>query len=216
MLSVTHYKSHFSLCLTAAVVPDCMICLGRSSSLKCLECKSDFVCSEASMYFCEICSKRVHRKLERREHKTERAVDISARELELLSVICIETSRYVCFTREVKTGKWIFFDSMADRVCKCDLLWLLLCVELHSIHTDDTYYIPKVTDCTRELNEWVYSGDRTRLMSTQPRQLPELVRRFTQNIYMCVYIQPEVARCGKEYKDDQDDYIVTETSKYSF
>ena len=104
-----------------------MIC-GERSSLKCLECKSDFVCSEASTHFCEICSKRAHGKQDRREHKTERAVDISARELELLSVICIETSHYVCFTREVKTGKWIFFDSMADRVCKCDLLWLLLCV----------------------------------------------------------------------------------------
>ena len=68
--------------------------------------------------------------------------------------------------------------------------------------TDDMYNIPKVTDCTRELNEWVYSGDRTRLMSTQPRQLPELVRRFTQDIYMCVYIQPDVAMYG----DGEDDY----------
>ena len=55
-----------------------------------------------------------------------------------------------------------------------------------------------MTDCTRELNELVYSGDRTRLMSTQPRQLPELVRRFTQDIYMCVYIQPDVAMYGDD------------------
>ena len=62
-----------------------------------------------------------------------------------------------------------------------------------------------MTDCTRVLNEWVYSGDHTRLMSTQPRQLPELVRRFTQDIYMCVYIQPDVALYGKgEGEDDGD------------
>ena len=70
-------------------------------------------------------------------------------------------------------------------------------------YIDDMYNIPKVTDCTHELNEWVYSGDRTRLMSTQPRQLPELVRRFTQDIYMCVYIQPDVALYGDA--DDEDD-----------
>ena len=70
---------------------------------------------------------------------------------------------------------------------------------------DDTYYIPKVTDCTRELNEWVYSGDCTRLMSTQPRQLPELVRRFTQDIYMCVYIQPDMAMYGDAEGDQSID-----------
>ena len=64
-----------------------------------------------------------------------------------------------------------------------------------------------MTDCTRELNEWVYSGDRTRLMSTQARHLPELVRRFTQDIYMCVYIQPDVAMYG-----DGDDWSLEEYS----
>lgn len=34
--------------------------------------------------------------------------------LQLLSVICIETSHYVCFTRADE--KWVFMDSMADRV----------------------------------------------------------------------------------------------------
>ena len=61
---------------------------------------------------------------------------------------------------------------------------------------------PKVTECTAALNDWVYppNGDRTRLMSTQPRQLPELVRRFTQDVYMCVYIQPDMAMYGDEVK----------------
>ena len=37
--------------------------------------------------------------------------------LQLLSVLCIETSHYVCFTRITGSGKdeWVFFDSMAER-----------------------------------------------------------------------------------------------------
>ena len=64
--------------------------------------------------------------------------------------------------------------------------------------TGDTYNIPRVTDCTRELNEWVYQGDRERLFKAQGRELPELVRRFTQDVYMCVYVQRGIALYGKE------------------
>ena len=59
--------------------------------------------------------------------------------------------------------------------------------------TVDMYNIPRVVDCTQYLNEWVYSGDdHKRLLNTPPRDLPEYVRRFTQDIYMCVYINPGV------------------------
>ena len=42
--------------------------------------------------------------------------DISVK-LKLISVICIETSHYVCFTRITGSGddQWLFFDSMAER-----------------------------------------------------------------------------------------------------
>ena len=83
-------------------------------------------------------------------------------------------------------------------------------------HADDTYNIPKVTDCTAALNEWVYppNGDCTRLMSTQPWQLPELVRRFTQDVYMCVYIQPDVAMYGDyEVDNGYEQSTVTITCK---
>ena len=60
---------------------------------------------------------------------------------------------------------------------------------------DDKYNIPKVDECTRDLNNWVYppDGDISRLLNTPPRELPEYVRRFTQDIYMCVYIQPDMS-----------------------
>ena len=55
------------------------------------------------------------------------------------------------------------------------------------------YNIPKGVDCTHDLNEWVYSGDdHKRLLNTPPRELPEYVRRFTQDVYMCVYVNHDV------------------------
>lgn len=60
------------------------------------------------------------------------------------------------------------------------------------LYTDDMYNIPKGVDCTQELNEWVYFGDHQRLLDTPPRELPEYVRRFTQDIYMCVYVNQDV------------------------
>ncbi len=49
-------------------------------------------------------------------------------------------------------------------------------------------------DCTDDLNKWVYpnNNDLSPLLETAPRDLPEYVRRFTQDIYMCVYIQPDL------------------------
>ena len=64
---------------------------------------------------------------------------------------------------------------------------------------DDMYNIPKVVECTRQLKEWVYSGDHQRLLDTPPRDLPEFVRRFTQDIYMCVYINPDAVLYGWYY-----------------
>ena len=61
-----------------------------------------------------------------------------------------------------------------------------------------TYNILKVVDCTYVLNEWVYpaNGDLTRLRNIPPREFPEYVRRFTQDTYLCIYIQPDVGMYG--------------------
>ena len=56
---------------------------------------------------------QVHSHEARREHAPEKC----DAELELLSVICSANSHYVCFTRDPER-KWLFFDSMANRVCK--------------------------------------------------------------------------------------------------
>ena len=75
------------------------------------------------VYFCFECNKRAHKEKERTGHRVE-AVDIKTgtsdatnfSKMQLLSVICIETSHYVCYTRS--GDKWLFHDSMADRLCK--------------------------------------------------------------------------------------------------
>lgn len=71
--------------------------------------------------------------------------------------------------------------------------WHYYCI---CILPDDMYNIPKVVECTQQLNEWVYSGNYQRLLDTPPRELPEFVRRFTQDVYMCVYIQPDAGMYG--------------------
>jgi len=70
---------------------------------------------EDPVHFCRGCSGSIHGHPHRKYHKVE-MLQVAGMRLELLSVICIETSHYVCFTRAEE--RWIFFDSMANRVCK--------------------------------------------------------------------------------------------------
>jgi len=78
-------------------------------------------------YFCEECSVRWHGNPNRRHHKlvmmksSNDASDGDDGRLRLLSVLCIETSHYVCFTRLEGSGsnEWVFFDSMAERPGIC-------------------------------------------------------------------------------------------------
>ncbi len=81
--------------------------------------------SESDVYFCEVCSRKAHTRKERRDHTVNRAVTVPMAELDLLSVICIETSHYVCFTRDLDTNTWLFFDSMANRLCKFIVTFVL-------------------------------------------------------------------------------------------
>ena len=71
------------------------------------------------VYFCENCAKLSHAKGTKRDHHVVNDVAPDAgkiNELDLLSVICIETSHYICFMRS--EDRWVFFDSMANRVSK--------------------------------------------------------------------------------------------------
>ena len=90
----------------------CFIC-GETAPNNCSECMGDFNAKD-TVHFCDECNARVHKNPKRVAHKPDRE-DLP--ELELLSVLCIETSHYVCFSRD-NNGRWLFFDSMADRLCE--------------------------------------------------------------------------------------------------
>ena len=53
-------------------------------------------------------------------------------------------------------------------------------------YTDNGYNLPKVTHCTDQLQEYVYGKkDIGKILS---KSLPELVRRFVEDVYLCIYI----------------------------
>lgn len=155
--------------------PRCFVCNDRAI-YSCEGCAIEF---QKAVQLCVECDKRFHAHPGRANHGRQNVATASDHigvSLDLLSVICIETSHYVCFTKQPSDDpnnahKWIFFDSMANRVY-------------------DRFNIPSVTECSDLLNKWVYpaNGDLSLLRNTPPRELPEYVRRFTQDVYLCVYV----------------------------
>ena len=108
-----------------AHIGKCFIC-AESAWNECGKCLSNFTSDNPTppevVYFCENCAKLSHKEgTGRQSHKFTEVADDPGRitELDLLSVICIETSHYICFTRS--EDRWVFFDSMANRVSKSHL-----------------------------------------------------------------------------------------------
>ena len=81
-----------------------------------------YVCNDCSSqksqmrFYCSACSPQWHQSYCDHQHFLYNN-DFDTGTLQLLSVLCIETSHYVCFTRITGSGKdeWVFFDSMAER-----------------------------------------------------------------------------------------------------
>ena len=95
----------------------CFVC-GSPAEMMCSECHKQEFKPNTSYYFCARCTTIWHENPLRQGHKPVRRQSSSdAGRLQLLSVLCIETSHYVCFTRVTGSGKdeWVFFDSMAER-----------------------------------------------------------------------------------------------------
>ena len=77
----------------------------------CYHCRNQ---QNSQKFYCGTCSLRWHQNYCDHIHEVN---DFDTGTLQLLSVLCIETSHYVCFTRITGSGKdeWVFFDSMAER-----------------------------------------------------------------------------------------------------
>ena len=95
----------------------CTVC-GTTPTHRCRKCGNNdpHFQSRKVHFLCESCVRTVHEHPDRQDHSPE----VITKErfgdpvtLELISVVCIEKSHYVCFTR--LEDSWVFFDSMADR-----------------------------------------------------------------------------------------------------
>ena len=95
----------------------CVVC-GKDPTHRCQKCglKDAYFQSGIIVVYCESCVVSAHKHPDRKGHNYEALSSETTSEkatLELHSVVCIEKSHYVCFTRF--EDNWVFFDSMADR-----------------------------------------------------------------------------------------------------
>ena len=102
----------------------------------CSQCNGGKEFKPDELHFCSSCSSMVHKHPSRASHTPVQMEEVP--ELELLSVLCIETSHYVCFSRDSE-GRWLFFDSMADRLCELPLTNEPLITSLSHQMTSTTY-----------------------------------------------------------------------------
>ena len=97
--------------------PKCFLCTTSAAVVTCEECVRVYRVDskESKVFLCDECSKLTHKT---RQHSSLRELPEHKLSfpMDLLSVICIETSHYVCFTR--CDDRWLFHDSMADRIGK--------------------------------------------------------------------------------------------------
>ena len=149
----------------------CAMC-GQDPTYRCRKCGEDDPSFQTGVthHFYESCVERAHEHPNRRGHSCE-AIERRTSEpviLDLMSVVCIEKSHYVCFTR--LEDSWVFFDSMADR-------------------TDDQYNIPEITQCP-EVGEALKNIDV--VSKKEPAALPPLVRRLVRDASICFYASRHV------------------------
>ena len=109
----------------------CQIC-GAPTNYFCADCSCNFGWNSVITYLCSDCNQSVHRHPSRQYHQRQQnslfnapaprpALYESERvKLELFAVVCIKTSHYVSFVKcgRGNEAKWVFFDSMSDRVGK--------------------------------------------------------------------------------------------------
>uniref|UniRef100_A0AAQ4QAR7 Glutathione hydrolase n=1 Tax=Gasterosteus aculeatus aculeatus TaxID=481459 RepID=A0AAQ4QAR7_GASAC len=159
---------------------ECFIC-GHLAAFECLQCLPDRKLQPGRIkQYCSTCNSQVHSHPARQGH-SPKALSVPARSespvprhvMQLLAVLCIQTSHYVSF---VKFGpdprSWVFFDSMADR-----------CGDGPS-----GYSIPVVRACP-ELGDFLYLPEEE-LARSNHSQAPELVRRLLSDSYMFLYQNP--------------------------
>ncbi|XP_058792840.1 ubiquitin carboxyl-terminal hydrolase CYLD [Phymastichus coffea] len=166
----------------------CTVC-GKLAKFECKECFGQ--CGEGleSTAFCNKCLEKAHSHEMRTNHKP-RALSVPLKYeilkenyvvprllLELLAVVCIETSHYVSFVKcgPGSNAPWCFFDSMADRKGE-----------------QNGYNIPEMVPCP-DFPYWLSEEGANYLSTvTDDKILPEHAKRLLCDAYMCMYQSPDV------------------------
>uniref|UniRef100_A0A183DX84 Ubiquitinyl hydrolase 1 n=1 Tax=Gongylonema pulchrum TaxID=637853 RepID=A0A183DX84_9BILA len=169
----------------------CIGC-GKLANVMCPEC---FLTQEVlicEVTYCTICYDRAHCGLDHQPQHLQvssafsslslsRRTQIPQKKLQLASVLCIETSHYVAFVRAMNANKWLFFDSMADRV-----------------GLSDGFNVPQVKLCDK-MSNWLSDSGWAKMRDCVLREghLPNDVAsdpdlmRLLSDCYICFYTDEE-------------------------
>lgn len=165
----------------------CVIC-GVLAEWECSACFGDHDSGLQSTAFCHSCLTRTHQHARRIDHKTERlktpvgwnkqktGKPIPRIYMELVAVVCIETSHYVSFVRcgDSPRAPWCFFDSMADRKGE-----------------QNGYNIPEMSPAP-EVEKILSESSSADFKSSRANSMGEQVKRLCSDAYMCFYQSPDV------------------------
>jgi len=171
MLDVSNVMSYAST--------SCFVCENAAVYI-CKECRFSFGWERPFVYLCGSCKDLFHQNSTRLSHKvekldkrrrTERLQECNEiKELELFAVVCIQTSHYVTFTKcgEAPDDKWVFFDSMADRIGE-----------------ENGHNVPEIVECP-EIKEW-FNKSPLNFTESDTKNTPEKVLRLFEDASLCFY-----------------------------
>ncbi|KAM3722484.1 Ubiquitin carboxyl-terminal hydrolase CYLD [Dirofilaria immitis] len=183
----------------------CINC-GKRADMMCPEC---FLTREVfirEVTYCGICYEQTHNGLDHQPQQLSasnnsfsvssslslsRRMQVPQKKLQLASVLCIETSHYVAFVHALYANKWVFFDSMADRV-----------------GLSDGFNVPQVKLCEK-MSNWLSDTGWCRVRDCINREghLPNDVEsdsdlmRLLSDCYICFYTDEENKNEGMAKKD---------------
>ncbi|GMS89181.1 hypothetical protein PENTCL1PPCAC_11356 [Pristionchus entomophagus] len=155
----------------------CAQCQKNAAELYCHECYLTKEALYGEVSYCVECFRSVHMREGLGDH-ADRPIAPPSRPSKkmtrytftLSGVLAIETSHYVSFVRS-SHGRWLFFDSMADRE-----------------GLQNGFNIPQVRECER-VGSWLSLSGYQRLRSS-PSSIPlddPLVNRLLSDSYICIY-----------------------------
>ncbi|XP_018594557.2 ubiquitin carboxyl-terminal hydrolase CYLD [Scleropages formosus] len=176
---------------------ECFIC-GRLACTECPACLSDRKLQPGRVkQYCSTCSVQVHSHPLRQGHqvrvlpapRTEaEGAPLPRQRLQLLAVLCIQTSHYVAFVKHGPGARsWLFFDSMAD--C-CG-------------NGQKSFSVPEVRACP-ELGDFLARSEED-MATADVASAGEHVRRLLCDSYMCLYQRGHVG---------ETDSIATATARF--